>query len=291
MKLVTYSVSGKEQVGFYRAEDDCVVAASEVGLTSGDMNSLIRELDEKKFVFSDKALEGKSGISLSDVTLEAPIPCPERDVICLGLNYREHAAEAAEADDAYEMELSKAVYFSKRVDRAVAPGAPINGHFGFCTQLDYEVELAVVIGKDAKNVKREDAEEYILGYTILNDVSARNLQASHQQWYLGKSLDGFTPIGPWIVTRDEIGPQPDLGIRCYVNDEERQNSRTSMLIFSIPYIIEELSSGITLHAGTIISTGTPSGVALGMKDPKYLNKGDVVRCEIDKIGELVNPVG
>ena len=289
MRFVTYEQNGAERVGVMAAGGDKVVPIAELGFAAIDMNGFIRELDGKSI--PEKALMGKNSVSLNEIKLLAPIPRPERDVVCLGLNYREHAAEAAKADQGYDQQRGDAVYFSKRVDTAVAPGDNINGHFDICSQLDYEVELAVVIGRDANHVKAENAREYIFGYTILNDVSARNLQLKHKQWYFGKSLDGFTPIGPWIVSPDTLSGAPSAGIRCYVNGEKRQDSNTERMIFDIPYIIEELSAGMTLQAGTIISTGTPSGVALGMDEPRYLNAGDVVRCEIDGIGVLENPVG
>ena len=157
-------------------------------------------------------------------------------------------------------------------------------------RLDYEAELAVIIGRAAKNVKAKDAMDYIFGYTVLNDVSARVLQAAHKQWYFGKSLDGFTPIGPCIVTADEIVFPPALHITARVNGELRQDSTTDLLITSIADIIEELSSGMTLLPGTIISTGTPSGVGMGFDPPKFLKPGDVVECTIDGIGTLRNTV-
>ena len=157
-------------------------------------------------------------------------------------------------------------------------------------KLDYEVELAVVIGKEAKNVPAEKAGEYVFGYTILNDMSARDLQTNHKQWYLGKSLDAFTPIGPCIVTEDEIKWPPALGIRSWINGELRQDSNTDMLLRDIGGIIEELSRGITLLPGTIIATGTPAGVGMGFEPPKFIGKGDVIRCEIEGIGVLENTV-
>ena len=140
-------------------------------------------------------------------------------------------------------------------------------------------------------VKKEDASDYIVGYTIINDVSARNLQFKHNQWYFGKSLDGYTPMGPVIVTSDEIGDAHNLDVFCYVNGEKRQSSNTSLMITTVEEAIEELSTGMTLKAGTIIATGTPGGVALGMPEPKYLQSGDVVRCEIENIGILENVIG
>ena len=230
---------------------------------------------------------------MSDIKLDAAIPEPKQDIICLGLNYRDHAEEATRADAVFDVQRGDAVYFAKRLQRAVAPGGTIDGHFDICDSLDYEVELGVVIGKDAKNVKAADAAEYIFGYTIINDVSARNLQTRHKQWYFGKSLDDFTPIGPCIVSAEKLGAMPELDIRCYVNGELRQNSNTRMMIFDIPYIIEELSAGMTLKAGTVIATGTPSGVALGMEPSvrEYLKSGDVIRCEIEGIGVLENAIG
>ena len=280
MKFVTYINEGKSAVGVLNAAETAVIPASELGLKAQSMNELIDELNGSL----PAVPSGANELPLDTLKLDAPIPEPKQDVICLGLNYRDHAEEATRAD---------AVYFSKRLNKAVATNDTIDGHFDICDSLDYEVELGVIIGKDAKNVKAADAAEYIFGYTIINDVSARNLQTRHKQWYFGKSLDGFTPMGPYIRSAEELGAMPELNIRCYVNDELRQNSNTRMMIFDIPYIIEELSAGMTLKAGTIIATGTPSGVALGM-DPavrQYLKSGDVVRCEIDGLGILENTIG
>lgn len=288
MKFVTYKYKGAEHVGALTTDESAVVPASELGLKAESMLELIDELAGKLPAVPEKA----KALPLGDVKLEAPIPEPRQDIICLGLNYRDHAEEATRADAVFDVQRGDAVYFSKRLQRAVAPGDRIDGHFDICDSLDYEVELGVVIGRDAKNVKAADAGEYIFGYTIINDVSARNLQTRHKQWYFGKSLDDFTPMGPCIISAETVGAMPELGIRCYVNGEKRQDSNTRMMIFDIPYIIEELSAGMTLKAGTIIATGTPSGVALGMEPSvqKYLESGDVVRCEIDGIGVLENTV-
>jgi 2-keto-4-pentenoate hydratase/2-oxohepta-3-ene-1,7-dioic acid hydratase in catechol pathway len=161
-------------------------------------------------------------------------------------------------------------------------------HEDICDSLDYETELGVVIGRQAKDVKASDALDYIFGYTIVNDVSARNLQTKHKQWYFGKSLDGFTPMGPCIVSKDEFDGIPELDIKTFVNGELRQSSNTANLITGIPEIIEILSAGMTLEPGTVIATGTPSGVAMGMDPPDFLQDGDEVVCEIEGIGRLVN---
>lgn len=229
-------------------------------------------------------------VSIFDVELLSPIPHPAQDVICLGINYYDHAAESDAVTGKSDNVPKNPIYFSKRVGEAVAPGAPIPSHSDIVADLDYEAELAVVIGKPAYNVSREEALDYVFGYTILNDVSARTIQSRHQQWYRGKSLDGFTPIGPWIVTKDEFDVTKPMKIQSYVNGELRQNSTIDMLIFDTAYCISELSHGMTLQPGTIISMGTPAGVGMGFDPPKWLLPGDTVKCVVEGIGELENIV-
>ena len=232
------------------------------------------------------------GAVLSDYTLLSPIVHPRQDIMCLGINYSDHAAEAGKfSKEAFGGERPYTIYFAKRCSEAIGPGAMIPSYPGYVDSLDYEVELGVVLGKDAKNVKPAEALKYVFGYTVFNDISARNLQTRHKQWYVGKSLDGFTAMGPCIVTPDELGDIYALGIRCFVNGELRQKSITSRMIQTIEGAIADLTQGITLKAGTVIAMGTPSGVGMGMDPPTFLKPGDVVRCEIDGIGVLENTVG
>ena len=282
MKLVTYLQNGKEAVGVLSVDGSVVRP-----LPFADMNTLIEAPREQLLAAAEAA---KDALPLSAVTLLAPIPRPRQDIICLGMNYRDHLTEAANYDSAFAKERPVTVYFSKRVSQAVAPEGFIERHADLTNRLDYENELAVIIGKSAKNVKAADAADYIFGYTIVNDVSAREVQTSHKQFYFGKSLDGFTPIGPCITTADEIAFPPALRISSRVNGEPRQDSTTDLLITSIADIIEELSSGMTLLPGTIIATGTPAGVGMGFDPPKFLKPGDVVECTIEGIGTLRNTV-
>ncbi len=238
------------------------------------------------------AISGIPALPVEAVTLQSPIPCPAQDVVCLGINYMAHSDEAEKySADAFATQHQDAIYFSKRVSHAVPDGGFIEAHTDLVQKLDYECELAVVLGKDAKDVPAGQTKDYVFGYTILNDVSARDVQTAHKQWYFGKSLDGFTPIGPCIVTADAFADYPPrLGIRSFVNGEKRQDSNTALQIFDIDHVIAELSQGMTLKAGTIIATGTPAGVGMGMDPPQFLHPGDTVQCEIEGIGTLTNTV-
>ena len=288
MKLVTYRENGAEQVGALTKDGTAILP-----LPVPDMNTLIETMTLSQLSSAVTAAEGSgASVALPDVELLAPIPRPRQDVLCLGTNYKAHASEAAKYDaDAFTKEKPAAVYFSKRVSEAVAPGGVIQSHQDLVERLDYEVELAVILGKTAKHVKAAEAGDYIFGYTVLNDVSARDVQTGHKQWYFGKSLDGFTPMGPCIVTADEIAFPPALGISSTVNGEPRQDSNTSLFLNSIQDVLEELTAGMTLLPGTIIATGTPAGVGMGFDPPKFLKPGDTVSCTIEGIGTLTNPVG
>ena len=255
------------------------------------MHDLLIDESSRRQGILEAAFAQTGTLSLEEVTILAPIPNPRQDVICLGMNYQKHKAEAERFDvQAFTREKARAVYFSKRATYCQGPGQPIPGHFDIVDSLDYETELAVILGKDAVNVSEEDAFDCVFGYTIVNDVSARNLQTGHKQWYFGKGLDGFTPMGPCIVTKDEFAQPPAQVIRTWVNGELRQDAVTDELIFGIPHVIHELSQGMTLKAGTVIATGTPAGVGMGFDPPKFLKKGDVVTCQIVGIGTLENTV-
>lgn len=280
MKLITCLYKGEERVGALTEEGVAF-------LPYPDMNTLIEAFPSAAFA----ATSAVKPVPLEDVTLLAPIPRPRQDVICLGMNYRDHAKEAAQYDAAaFAKEKPTAVYFSKRVSRAGDPEGVIPRYAGLVERLDYEAELAVILGRTARNVRAEDAGDYVFGYTILNDVSARDLQTGHKQWYFGKSLDGFTPMGPCILTADETAFPPSLDISARVNGEERQRSNTSLLIHGVAEIIAELSAGMTLLPGTILATGTPAGVGMGFDPPRFLEAGDTVECAIQGIGTLRSTV-
>lgn len=294
MRFVTCRMpDGVEEPAVLSADGSTVTPLSWLGMSYETLSDAIPFLTPRVRMGLSLAMSaGLPSLPIDAVQFQSPIPCPAQDVICLGINYAAHADEALRySADAFSTEHRDAIYFSKRVSRAVPDGGAIQAHTGLVQKLDYECELAVVLGKDTKDVPAGQTQEYVFGYTILNDVSARDVQTAHQQWYFGKSLDGFTPMGPCIVTADEFDQYPPaLGIRSFVNGEKRQDSNTSLQIFNIDHVISELSQGMTLKAGTIIATGTPSGVGLGMEPPQFLQPGDVVRCEIDGIGSLTNPV-
>jgi len=224
---------------------------------------------------------------LNKVTLLAPIPRPGKNIFCIGKNYREHAIELGSEADVPE----HIMVFTKAPTTVIGPNEVVLSHREVTGQLDYEGELAVVIGKRGRAIKREEALDYVFGYTIINDVTARDLQSRHKQFFIGKSLDTTCPMGPWIVDKSEIDNPNHLNIETRVNGEVRQSSNTEKFIFPIEEIISVLSAGMTLEPGDIISTGTPAGVGKGLKPPKFLRPGDQVEVTIEKIGTLVNRIG
>lgn len=301
MRFYTAVINDKEEllVGFEqgaRAYRLSLLARLMPKLAFADMNALVMGWNEEvkaalaSLAANEDVLSG-AAVNVDELQLCAPIVHPRQDVVCLGINYDAHAQEAGRfSDEAFGGERPYTIYFSKRVSRATATKELVPSYKGLVDSLDYECELGVILGKDCKGVTMEEAKQYIFGYTIINDISARNLQTRHKQWYLGKSLDGFTPMGPCIVTADEIGDEQSLEISCTVNGELRQSSNTKYMIQTVCGAISELSQGMTLQAGTIIATGTPAGVGMGMQPPQFLQTGDVVECRIAKIGVLTNTI-
>ena len=301
MRFYTAVINDKEEllVGFEqgaRAYRLSLLARLMPKLAFADMNALVMGWNEEvkaalaSLAANEDVLSG-AAVNVDELQLCAPIVHPRQDVVCLGINYDAHAQEAGRfSDEAFGGERPYTIYFSKRVSRATATKELVPSYKGLVDSLDYECELGVILGKDCKGVTKEEAKQYIFGYTIINDISARNLQTRHKQWYLGKSLDGFTPMGPCIVTADEIGDEQSLDISCTVNGELRQSSNTKYMIQTVCGAISELSQGMTLQAGTIIATGTPAGVGMGMQPPQFLQTGDVVECRIAKIGVLTNTI-
>jgi len=235
------------------------------------------------------ALPYGEAIPLADVRLEAPLPLPRRNLFCVGRNYHSHAKELSASvfkNNAPDPE-SWPIVFTKVPESVIGPHDDVLLPGEVSTQIDYEAELTVVIGVGGRNIARADAMKHVFGYTIVNDVTARDVQMRHQQWDLGKSFDTFCPMGPWIVTADALDAA-NTRVRCWVNGALRQDALTADLIFDIPTLIETCSRGITLYPGDVIATGTPAGVGLGMSPPTFLRAGDVVRIEIDGLGVIEN---
>lgn len=231
--------------------------------------------------------------SMHDIIVRAP-HVPSRNLFCVGKNYQEHVAEFSQSGFDHQQAThdipAVPIIFTKAPETVIASGTPIPRHASVTQQMDYEAELAVIIGKTGRHIPREKAMDYVWGYTIANDVTARDLQKNHQQWFLGKSLDGFCPLGPWLVSRDEVDLSTTT-IRCKVNGELRQNAAVTSLIFDIPTLISTISAGITLKPGDVILTGTPAGVGVGFTPPRFLQTGDRIEIEISGLGHLSNVVG
>ena len=286
MRIATFSLNGQRQVGLVSADGKSVTPfAMEAGLVSRGAQALI----EMKAAGQALPRAAGAALQLSDVQLEAPLPLPRRNLWCVGRNYHAHAKELSASifkDNDVDPEAWPIV-FSKVPECVVGPHDDVRLPTGISDQIDYEAELTVVIGTQGKNISRADALRHVFGYTVVNDVTARDVQMRHQQWDMGKSFDTFCPMGPWIVTADEFDASRTR-VRCWVNGELRQDSPTENMIFDIPTLIETISRGITLYPGDIIATGTPAGVGMGMKPPRYLRAGDTVRVEVDGLGVIEN---
>ncbi len=282
MKFATFELDGREQVGL--VESDHVFP-----IDAGDMVDLITRFDTVKSGLATQ----RRGIALGDVRLLAPIPRPRRNIFCVGKNYRDHAHEfsrsgyEAGAIKGAEIDDYPAV-FTKPGSCVVGPGASVQTYPSVTSEVDYEGELAFVIGRQGRDIHRAEAMGYVWGYTIVNDVTARDRQKKHRQWFLGKALDTFCPMGPWITTAEEVDVR-DLQLQTSVNGELRQNANTRDLIFDIPSLIESLSAGMMLQPGDVVATGTPAGVGIGFEPPRFLGPGDEVTVTITGLGTLRNP--
>jgi 2-keto-4-pentenoate hydratase/2-oxohepta-3-ene-1,7-dioic acid hydratase in catechol pathway len=296
MRFVTFITEGREIPGILAEDGRQVMSLAAVLRTDayGDLAAFIRNYTDEDMEMLRQAAKDPAPFTpfrLSEVRLTAPIPHPGHDILCVGVNYKSHKDEADHGLSDKELAaLVDPIYFSKRASRVTGPGEEVKGFFALDPHMDYETELAVVIGKTCRGVRREEAEDVIFGYSVFNDFSSRILQRKHKQWLVGKSLDGYAAMGPVIVTRDELPFPLELTLLGEVNGEERQHSNTRLMLTGVPKVIEDLSAGITLEPGDIIATGTPSGVAMGMAEPKWLRPGDEVRCTIEGIGTLVNHI-
>ena len=262
-------------------------------LTEAGVEDIVPETDNAYNIIAAGGTPQTSGNPkpLASVKLLAPIAELKRPVIAVGLNYKKHSDEGARKHGQRKVgEYPKdPVFFCKWSGSHNGPEGAII-HHAITQELDYECELVIVIGKQGINIPKDRAMDYVYGYTIMNEVSGRDVQRRHQQWFKGKGLDTFGPLGPWIVTKDETGDGNNLAVRSRVNGEIRQNSNTNDMIFDIATIVSVLSEGFTLLPGDLIATGTPEGVGFAMTPPRTMNPGDVVECEIEKIGVLRNHV-
>jgi 2-keto-4-pentenoate hydratase/2-oxohepta-3-ene-1,7-dioic acid hydratase in catechol pathway len=289
MRLVTFldPKTQRERVGVI--DGDRIIDVTPAAASDAAMIDLIAAGAAALPAARDAASGEASGVQLGNVRLLAPIPRPQRNVVCVGLNYSEHVAESKSVVDATPP--TSPVFFTKPPSTVIGPDAPIPWHANVSIAIDWEVELAVIIGRECRDVTESTALDVVFGYTVANDVTARDLQQKHQQWYKGKGLDGFCPLGPVIVTADEIPDPQTLDLSLRVNGVEKQRSNTRFQIFSVARLISEWSAGMTLYPGDILLTGTPSGVGVGRTPPEFLKPGDMVEAEVAGIGVLRNTVG
>jgi 2-keto-4-pentenoate hydratase/2-oxohepta-3-ene-1,7-dioic acid hydratase in catechol pathway len=296
MKLATFSPlpSGDPRPGLVLGDKRIVDIPAALG-ADADTSTMLGIIRAGETMLARlRELEKKppaTTLALADVKLHAPIPRPAKNVFCVGWNYLEHFEEGAKKLQD-NRELPKwPVFFSKATTAVTGPFDTIPFDAKISTSLDWEVELGMIIGTAGKNITEGDAMRHVFGYTVINDVSWRDLQRRHGgQWHKGKSLDGTCPMGPWIVTADSIDPT-NLRVTCRVNGVTKQDSNTKFLYFKLPRLIVDLSMGQTLEAGDVISTGTPEGVGFARTPPEFMKPGDLLETEIEGIGTLRNPIG
>jgi len=275
---------------------DLRVAA--VALGSGGVSGTLAELveagdegaGEAWSLAGDAVARGLAARPYTDCRPLAPFPAPRRNVICVGKNYRAHVDEVAATALQGGGAPERPIFFTKATTTVIGPGEPIPSHAGLTSKLDYEAEAAIVIGRGGRDIAPEEAWKHVFGYTAINDISARDLQAAHVQWFLGKSLDGSAPMGPLVVHRTAMPPPDELWVRSWVNGELRQAGNLGQLIFDVPTLIATLSAAMTLLPGDIIATGTPAGVGAGFDPPRFLEPGEEVVVEVTGVGRLANRV-
>jgi|TARA_R110000765_G_scaffold283860_1_gene380714 2-keto-4-pentenoate hydratase/2-oxohepta-3-ene-1,7-dioic acid hydratase in catechol pathway len=294
MHFITFLKDKQTNVGIAKSKDTLIDLSFYSPEIPNDLNQIIELNLFSKILDIKKNPKSESVINTKDVKILAPIPVPKRDIICVGLNYHDHAKEFQSSG--YDTNTSKKaapdnpIIFTKATTSVIGPGEFIPSKNDPTNTTDYEGELGLIIGKTSRNIKKSDAYGVIFGYTIINDVTARDLQSLHKQWFLGKSPDGFCPMGPAVVTADEIPDVTKLKLTTTINDEVRQDALVSDLIFDIPTLIETITSTMTLIPGDIIATGTPVGVGIGFNPPKFLKTGDKVTIAISQLGELTNQI-
>jgi len=291
MRLVTY-VDNSDNAKTGLLNNNTVVPLEHLDI-SNDMNEIIKDFENVKKIIGENKIESLKSLDISDIKLLAPIPRPLRNIMCVGKNYHDHAQEFY--GSGFDSSGKKAVadfpvIFTKATTSVIATDENIILANDYTNTTDYEGELGLILSKGGKNIKPEDAYDYIFGYTIINDVSARNIQKQHEQWFIGKSPDTYCPMGPSIVTSDEIGDVTKLKLKTTVNGEVRQDSIVERLIFDIPTLLSTISKTMTLEVCDIIATGTPAGVGIGFEPPVYLKSGDQVEVSIDKLGALRNTI-
>lgn len=289
MKLVTY-VAGHEAVGLVDPHDESRI----LDLTPVVGERSLLEVVEQWESLAPRIAAADDLVVVDRPTLRAPFPTPRRDLFAVGKNYREHVAEFGrsgyDSPDKSEDLPDKPIVFSKATTSVTGPYDDVEAHPGVTNELDYEAELAVIIGVGGRGISRDDAMAHVWGYTIVNDVTARDVQRDHKQWLLGKSLDTHAPMGPWAVSADEIDDLASLEVSSSVNGEPRQKAPVADLIFDVGELIRVLSAGMTLLPGDVIVTGTPAGVGIGFDPPRFLQPGDVVECAITGLGALRNTI-
>jgi 2-keto-4-pentenoate hydratase/2-oxohepta-3-ene-1,7-dioic acid hydratase in catechol pathway len=293
MRLVTFSDAKGMRIGVHDAQSDTIVDLTAASRLPKEMTQFVA-LGRNGLQRARRTVKsGEHRIAAAEVKIHAPIPRPARNILAVGKNYHDHAREFhASGVDASAKEAipDVPIMFTKWPNSVIGSGEPIPASNDYTNTTDYEGELTVVIGTGGRNISRDDAYKHVYGYTIANDVTARTLQYRHRQWFLGKSLDGYCPMGPCIVTADEIEDVSQLRLTTTVNGELRQDAFVSQLIFDIPALIETLSKVMTLEPGDLIATGTCAGVGIGFEPPRYLKPGDVVAVTIEPIGTLTNAV-